>query len=54
MFTLYFRSRDRRELFNKAQAVFHEAQAEHELQEAKAERAKQQHELCNILYEKVL
>jgi len=49
----FYRYRDRKELLEKAKAVFYEAQAEYELQVAQAERSQQQQELCNILYDKV-
>ncbi|XP_067933173.1 coiled-coil domain-containing protein 148-like [Watersipora subatra] len=45
--------RDRKELLIKAKSIFHEAQLAHELEKAQSERAKQQQELCSILYEKV-
>lgn len=48
------RARDRKELLTKAQLVFHDLQVQSELQSAQAERTKQQRELCDILYEKVI
>lgn len=47
------RFRDRKELLMKAEAIFHEAMMAQELFEAKAERLKQQRELCDMLYDKV-
>ena len=41
-------------MFTKVQAVFHQAQIEQELQQAKEERTKQQRDLCNMLYDQVV